>query len=346
MNTRMIWMMLFILGAAGLIVRGAWVGMGSTYVREGLRESVEISRVQVEDDGTTTTKVTWVSSDSDLLAEPGVTRTDAVPIRWAEYEDAPPSAFQSRQPGVSRSMPRTIGVWVAGLLTLCILSFLFGDNVFYKLAESVVVGASAAYVMVAGFWSQIVSNLFGNLAPGLIRAWAMPGMTEPEDIPWWRDEGTWYIIPLILSVMLLWRLAPVGAWIARWPLAFFIGATAGFRLIGFLGPDFVSQIGNTIMPLYVADPSGDFDLWPTLKNITIVVGVLACLVYFYFSFEHKGVVGRAAKLGIWFLMITFGAGFGYTVMGRITLLTMRFEFLFDDWLWLIDPLMRRTVEGG
>jgi hypothetical protein len=40
-------------------------------------------------------------------------------------------------------------------------------------------------------------------------------------------------------------------------------------------------------------------------------------------------------------MITFGAAFGYTVMGRIALLAIRFEFLFDDWLWLIDPLHRR-----
>jgi hypothetical protein len=28
-------------------------------------------------------------------------------------------------------------------------------------------------------------------------------------------------------------------------------------------------------------------------------------------------------------------------MGRIALLAIRLEFLFDDWLWLIDPLNRR-----
>jgi hypothetical protein len=48
-------------------------------------------------------------------------------------------------------------------------------------------------------------------------------------------------------------------------------------------------------------------------------------------------VGKVARSGIWMLMITFGAAFGYTVMGRIALLAGRFEFLFDDWLWLIDP---------
>jgi hypothetical protein len=62
--------------------------------------------------------------------------------------------------------------------------------------------------------------------------------------------------------------------------------------------------------------------------------VLSCLVYFFFSVEHRGIVGGISRLGIWFLMITFGAGFGYTVMGRIALLSDRFEFLFYDWLWL------------
>ena len=56
---------------------------------------------------------------------------------------------------------------------------------------------------------------------------------------------------------------------------------------------------------------------------------------------HKGIVGKTAKVGIWVLMITFGAGFGYTVMGRIALLAIRLEFLFDDWLWLIDPTGQR-----
>ena len=64
-------------------------------------------------------------------------------------------------------------------------------------------------------------------------------------------------------------------------------------------------------------------------------------IYFFFSIEHEGVVGGIAKLGIGFLMITFGAGFGYTVMGRIALIAERMSVLFDDWLWLIDPTAKR-----
>ena len=87
--------------------------------------------------------------------------------------------------------------------------------------------------------------------------------------------------------------------------------------------------------------TGSFEFWDSAKNVVVVIGVLAGLVYFFFSIEHKGVVGKTARLGIWFLMVTFGAAFGYTVMGRIALFAIRLEFLFDDWLWLIDPIQRR-----
>ncbi|MCO4782640.1 MAG: hypothetical protein KC646_09990 [Candidatus Cloacimonetes bacterium] len=66
------------------------------------------------------------------------------------------------------------------------------------------------------------------------------------------------------------------------------------------------------------------------KNLLIAFGVLTILVYFFFSTEHKGAVGVGAKVGIYFLMITFGASFGYTIMARISLLIGRMDFLIVD----------------
>jgi hypothetical protein len=40
-------------------------------------------------------------------------------------------------------------------------------------------------------------------------------------------------------------------------------------------------------------------------------------------------------LGIIFIMVAFGASFGYTVMARISLLIGRFYFLLHDWLPII-----------
>ena len=253
----------------------------------------------------------------------------------AEYQRAVVS--NPNQTAYQLSMPRTIGLWVAAFFTLAIFSFLYRDNPFYRIAEAMLVGVSAAYWMVIGFWDVLVPNLLGKIWPALVQSWAMPGLSGPE-----AARNLWYVVPLLLGVMLLWSLSPKGAWIARWPLAFVIGTTAGLRMLGFIHGDFLAQIRSSIVPLVVIT-GGAFDPWQSMRNLIIVVGVLCCLVYFLFSFEHTGVVGKAAKVGMWVLMITFGASFGYTVMGRIALLAIRIEFLLDDWLWLIDPIHRRAV---
>lgn len=239
------------------------------------------------------------------------------------------------------SISRSIGIWFAAFFTIGIFSFLYKDNPMYKVSEAVFVGVSAAYWMVIAYWTTIVPNLLGKLFPVWIQSWAMPGLSTVRDDNWYL-----YFIPLILGIMLLMRLAPKGAWIARWPLAFVIGTTAGLRLVGFLEADFLSQIQNTIASfvdlrkeLGKVETSADYQAiaWAYFGQVILVISVLACLVYFFFSIEHKGAVGGVARFGIWVLMITFGAAFGYTVMGRIALLAIRLEFLFTDWLHIIEP---------
>ena len=290
-------------------------------------------------------RVTWTSQTQvdykDFVAES------------KKYEKEKEAGTVTGQNPYHLSLSRSVGLWVGAFFTLAIFSFLYKDNVFYKIAEAVVVGVSAAYWMVVSFWDVIVPNLMGKLAPEMVKNWARPGM---------EGEVEWlYLVPLILGIMLLWRLSPKGAWISRWPLAFIIGTTAGMRMVSFIHADTLSQLRNSIKPLYnPVDAAGHsvwhggeligqadtyMSIWSSLAAIIIVVGVLATLVYFFFSVEHKGIVGRTAKLGIWFLMITFGAAFGYTVMGRIALLAIRVEFLVDDWLWLIDPLHKRLISG-
>ena len=292
-----IWTALMVVAGIYLLVRLATGGMGMVYVQD---QPVEVQ-------------------------EPGQES-------WSRAVGVDPK--RQGEEGVRVSWPRTVGTWLAALFTLCILSFLYGDNPLYKLAEAVFVGVSAGYWMVVGFWTGIVQNLFSKLAPDLIRSSLLPGLPESQ------EQELIYLFPLLLSVLMLMRLSPVGGWISRWALAFFIGATAGIRLLGYLQSDFLRQIQSTILPLLVVGTQG-FDFSASLQNLTIVVGVLSCLTYFFFSIEHKGVVGGVSRLGIWFLMITFGAGFGYTVMGRIALMAQRLEFLADDWLWIIDPARRR-----
>ena len=71
----------------------------------------------------------------------------------------------------------------------------------------------------------------------------------------------------------------------------------------------------------------DASYFSIINQFVILFGVFSGLIYFFFSKEHKGTIGVISKIGIYFLMIKFGASFGYAVMGRISLLIGRFEEL-------------------
>lgn len=236
------------------------------------------------------------------------------------------------------------GVWIASLLTIGITSFLYKDNPIYKFCEALFVGISAGYWFVSLWFQNLVPKLFDNL--GITK---MLGLSDENGafqniLSGQMDERIWYVLAGILGVMMLLRLFPNIGWISRWPLAVVVGSTSGLYMITYFQSNFLSQLQKTIVPLVDLDriaglssTAGTMDNYfaAYLGNLVLIFGTLAGLVYFYFSKEHKGVFGRSAKIGIYFLMITFGASFGYTVMSRMSLLIGRLYFLFSDWLGLV-----------
>jgi len=223
------------------------------------------------------------------------------------------------------TVPTLIGIWVAAFLTLCIFSFLYHDNPLYKFAEHLFVGVSAGYWMSTYYWQSIRRDMVDKIA-----------------------EGDWIsIVPGILGVLLILRLFPKIGWISRWPLAFLVGISAGFNIVYTMQAQILKQIDATILPLW----SGPFwngamgaATWSdAMVNWIIVLGVFCALIYFYFSVEHRGpFFGVGSRIGIYILMISFGASFGYTVMARVSLLIGRMLF-FKNEFW---PAVQRTFGMG
>jgi len=230
------------------------------------------------------------------------------------------------------------GAWLAVFFTLAIFSFLYKDNSFYKITEHLFVGVSAGYWMSMFFWTQIQPNLYGRL-------W--PSKEYSESGVWYRiydglsiflgsifpdggidkghDLNLFYLIPLALGVMMLLSLFKSFGWMARWGIAYTVGMAAGLRAYGYLNSNILSQVKATIIPIF--DPELPFFSLlgnSHLNNFIIFIGTLTGLLYFYFSKEQKGTFGRITRIGIYFLMISFGASFGFAVMGRISLLIGRF----------------------
>ena len=228
-----------------------------------------------------------------------------------------------------------IGIWIGAFLTLGILSFLYKDNPFYKLSEAIFLGISAGYWFVSLFWQNLVPKLFDNLGVTHIFSSDAPeGALQSLFFHGQYNENIWYLIAGILGIMMLLRLVPKAGWISRWPLAFVVGTTSGVYLTRYLASNALAQINNTLKDfLPIGDPG--FISWLNVNYFLILIGVLTGLTYFYFSKEHKGLTGGAAKVGIYFLMVTFGASFGYTVMSRMSLLIGRLNFIYSDWLRLI-----------
>jgi len=213
------------------------------------------------------------------------------------------------------------GLWMAALLTIGIISFLYRDNILYKACESVFVGVSAGFWFVIMYWDNLYKKF-----------WLQAFNLDNPDwfVPWFG---------FILGLLMLSRLFDKIGWISRWPLAFIVGATAGLYMMMYFVSNAMRQVATTILPgagtpnahAVFTGSAGDI-----IGNSLIAVGTFCGLIYFFFSREHKGAFGGAAKVGVWFLMITFGASFGYTVMSRMSLMIGRLDFLFGDWLGMIE----------
>jgi hypothetical protein len=211
-----------------------------------------------------------------------------------------------------------IGIWIGALLTIGIFSFIYGDNPLYKFCEALFVGVSAGHWFVTLFWTVFVAKLIRNVEIGLNTFTTQGFSAGLADYMHWS-----YIFGGILGFIMLLRLFPKIGWISRWSLAFVVGTTSGYFFINYLVSNGLKQVEKSILS------------FNSVGNIVLIVGTFCGLIYFFFSKEHKGAFGGLARIGIWFLMITFGASFGYTVMSRMSLLIGRMDYLFGTWLGMI-----------
>ncbi|HNQ43675.1 MAG TPA: hypothetical protein PKI59_04565 [Candidatus Cloacimonadota bacterium] len=205
----------------------------------------------------------------------------------------------------------TLGIWVAAFFTLSIFSFLYKDNPFYKFAEQVFVGLSAAYWLVNIIYSIMLPNLFTKLFNDF-------------------SGNAVLLIPAALGIMMLMRIHPKTQWVSRYPIAIVIGTSAGISMLRYMKSDILNQVTATMINPFAAQTIAG-----VIGNLLLIIGTICGVYFFYFSKKQEGVFAVPSKIGIWFLMISFGATFGYTVMARISLLIGRLDFLLGTWLHII-----------
>ena len=230
---------------------------------------------------------------------------------------------------------QVIGIILAAGLTLIMYSFLYRDNPLFKIAENLYVGVALGFGAVHYSWRQ---SLRPEVVDPLFRA-----VTREA----FYDAVLHRSVPILLGLMLLTRLSRKRGWISRYAYALMVGWGAGFGIVVVTQSWILRQLHASISALQPvpgngAAPAAFSQAWlanvalPTLGAVAMLAGTVTVLFYFFFSIKHRGLGGAVSRVGIWFLMISFGASFGYTVMGRLSLLIGRVRFLLFEWLKLPD----------
>ena len=208
-----------------------------------------------------------------------------------------------------------VGIWLGALVTLCLYSFLYRDNPFYKFAEHLFVGMSAGYWVIYSIFNVLIPNWWDNMLPeggGFNVVWLIPG---------------------IFALFMLARMVPKIAGLSRLALGMIVGTGAGLNMLTFFQSNALAQVKGTIFSVATGG------VWSVFSSLVLVVGVVSGLVYFFFSKAHKGITGKTANVGITILMVAFGASFGYTIMARLSLLIGRCTFLLEEWLPTIPRIL-------
>ncbi len=198
-----------------------------------------------------------------------------------------------------------VGIWCAALMSLFLFSYIFVDNPFYKFAEHAYIGVAAAYGMVLQIDNMVRPTIKNQIM---------------------RDGRYVMIIPIILGLMIYARYFKNINYIARYTVAFMVGVGAGVVLARDFKSMFVLQMTDTMRS--VTGPGG-------IENLIVMVGTVTTLAYFFFTLEHKGLIGATAKVGRFTMMVALGAAFGNTVMARVSLFLGRVQFLLGDWLHIL-----------
>lgn len=207
------------------------------------------------------------------------------------------------------------------LLTILVLTYLvLGDNPLFRFASYAFIGVAAAYVILVTLDQVILPKLLQPMLFGTM------------------DQRILLVVPLLLSILLLLKLFPRLSRVGSLSTAYLVGTAAAVTIGG--------ALVGTLLPQSIAT-ANLFSLKtnPSLASVGvggvlldsgyILVGTLAALLYFQFGAKSKPNqpvqrprwIETIAKIGQFFIAITFGALFAGVYTSAVTALIERVSFL-------------------
>jgi len=201
----------------------------------------------------------------------------------------------------------------AALIVMTAYSFLYKENPFFRVMESIYVGVGVGWALATSIFSMHTQRL----------------------PPFYKDpSGLWWYA-LALGLGLFWYTYWSRKWffLYRIPLSFEVGLNIGTALYGTVYSQYITNIVATFRG-FGATPLD------TLNNILISIGTLTAISFFYFSKEHTGLLGYSSRIGRYFILIFLGSAFGNTIMGRTALvITMSTQLMTYPQYWVVPIVL-------
>ncbi len=207
------------------------------------------------------------------------------------------------------------------LFTILIFSYLIGDNPLFRIAVYIFVGVSSGYLAALTWWQVIVPRLIYPLMYGSVL------------------EKAFTAIPLLGAVLILMKISPRLAGLARIAMAFLVGAGAAVIIAGALSGTLLPQIAATInaFDLSAASARNISVVEVVFNGAFILAGTVFTLIYFHFgaspkadgSIRRLGLIEIGASVGRIFIGITLGTIFAGVYAAALTALIERISSLIN-----------------
>jgi len=203
-----------------------------------------------------------------------------------------------------------LSLLISTTLILAIYTILYRENPAFRIGEHLVVGATVGHAVVLAVfqirdlaWRKVESGIAtGNIA------------------------GIAYIIPMLLGVFLYFQFASKYRFLARVSIALMLAVGLALSIRGLIFVNVIGQIQGALAPLTGID------------RIAYLIGVVCALLYFVYERRASRAAGPLPKIGRYVLMLTMGAYFANTIMGRLSIVIGTLTSLFVDPAWYLIPV--------
>lgn len=207
-----------------------------------------------------------------------------------------------------------------------VLTYLIGDNLFFRIATYIFIGVAAGYAGSIAWHNVIKPTLLEPLLSG-----GLAEVFRPTSI-------VTLIVPWLLVLLLLLKISPNTSRYGGLPIALLVGVGAavivGGGITGTLIPQSLAAM-DTLDPIVESPLTGELGIERMVNVGIMLLGTISTLSYFRFSARRdpSGETSRSrlssviAAVGQLFIAVTFGVMYAGALSATIIILSERIQFL-------------------